>query len=112
MQREQRREAASQGSKAGDLSSMDLPTMVLEVAKLVGLPDNGVASLVLTESDRGFRDLTKGLHIVKDGGAKRLQSFLQSQGMDLGVFSRIFSGGYGSQNQSQYSISSHRLSEA
>lgn len=38
--------------QAGGLGSMDLPTMVLEIARLVWLPDDGVASLKLAESAR------------------------------------------------------------
>lgn len=78
--------------------------------KIDGLPDNGVASLVRTRSDRDSMGLTRRLRIVKDGRVERLQSFLWCKGMDLGVFSRMFPGRYRSYNWSQCNPSSDRLS--
>lgn len=66
---------------------------------------------MLTGNEIDFIGLTRTPLTVKDGGAKRLQSSPWSQGMNLGVFSRMFPSGYGSHSQSQCCTSSHRLSE-
>lgn len=78
----------------------------------MGCSENGMASLVLTRREREGGDFTGPTRIllrVKDRGTRMLQSSLWSQGMDLGVFSRMFHGGYGSHSQNQCSTSSHRL---
>lgn len=85
------------------LSSMDSFSLVLEAARLVGLLDNTMASLVLTRSGRDFMGLTR-----RPEGPKGYKSPCGVRD-GLRCVSRMFAGRYGSHSWSHCSTSSHRL---